>query len=90
MNAAATLLEIDADPLLALVQREPLVPAAAYVSFGYNAGRHALELVLAGTTTLTNFVHDKHGNILAGLVNRRGLEQALIDSATPEKPTEVG
>lgn len=86
MAAAAGLLESDAEPLFVLVADKPLIAAGAYVSFGYNCGRHALELVLVGTATLTNFVHDKHGNVQPGLVNRRGLEQALIDSADPAGP----
>lgn len=83
MAEAAAFLESDAEPLLTLVGNKPLIAAGAFVSFGYNCGRHALELVLAGSATLTNFVHDRHGNLQPGLVNRRGLEQALIDSVAP-------
>lgn len=82
MAEAATFLESDAEPLLTIVQHKPLIAAAALVSFGYNCGRHALELVLLGSATLTNFIHDRHGNVQPGLVNRRGLEQALIDSTS--------
>ena len=83
MEQAAEFLQQDAAPLLALVKDEPLIAAAAYVSFGYNCGRGALELVLEGKAQLTNFVHDRHGNELPGLVSRRALEQALITSVTP-------
>lgn len=81
LDEAAAWLEQDAQNLFALVTDKPLVAAAAYVSFGYNLGGHALELVLAGKATLTNFIKDHHGNALEGLRSRRGLEQALIDSA---------
>lgn len=69
----------DAAPLFTLVADKPVSAGAAYVSFGYNCGRHSLELVLAGQATLTNFNHDRHGNVLPGLVSRRALEQALIE-----------
>jgi lysozyme len=80
---AATWLAVDAAPLLALPKDEPLVAAAAYVSFGYNLGYHTLELVLAGTAVLTHFVHDRHGHVLPGLVARRTAEAALIASVSP-------
>ena len=86
---AAQWLASDAAPLLALVADEPLVSAAAHISFGYNLGRGALELVLAGKATLGHFVHDRHGNVLDGLVRRRAAEQALIDSFMPDS-TSVG
>lgn len=70
----------DAAPLISLVEKKPLVAAAAYVSFGFNLGRQPLELVLSGKATLTHFIHDRHGNVLDGLVRRRAAEQALIDS----------
>lgn len=78
MDQATTFLEEDAAPLLLLVQNKPLAAGAAYASFGYNCGYHTLELVLAGKAELSNFVHDRHGNVLPGLVARRGLEAALI------------
>ncbi len=71
-------LATDAQNLFALVVDKSVTAQAAYVSFGYNCGRHSLELVLAGQATLTNFVHDRHGNTLDGLVSRRALEAALI------------
>lgn len=77
---AAAWLAADALPLLVMVNSKPMFAAAAYISFGYNCGRHALELVLAGKATLSNFIHDRHGNVVTGLINRRALEQALIDS----------
>jgi|HubBroStandDraft_3_1064219.scaffolds.fasta_scaffold137474_2 lysozyme len=86
MDEAAALFETDAAPLFKLVANSPGVPlvaAAAYVSFGYNCGAHTLDLVLAGKATLTNFVHDRHGNVLPGLVARRNLEAALIASVAP-------
>jgi len=77
---AAGWLAEDAAPLLSVVKDEPLVAAAAYVSFGYNCGRASLEHVLAGKANLVEFVHDRHGNVLDGLARRRRAEQALIDS----------
>jgi len=73
----------DSEPLFELVKAEPMIAQAAYVSFGYNCGRHALELVLQGKADMLNFVHDRHGNVLDGLASRRALEKALIDSVSP-------
>jgi lysozyme len=53
---------------------------AAYVSFAYNAGRAALQLVIEGKASLIHFIHDRHGNVEPGLVTRRALESALINS----------
>jgi lysozyme len=83
MDTASSLLQTDAAPLLKLVEAEPMIAAAAYVSFGYNCGYHTLEQVLLGQSELLNFVHDRHGNVLPGLVSRRGLEVALIASVAP-------
>jgi len=83
MDTASALLQADAAPLLNLVEAEPLVAAAAYVSFGYNCGYHTLQTVLSGTTHLENYIHDRHGNVQPGLVTRRGLEAALIASVAP-------
>jgi lysozyme len=83
MDEAVALLAADAAPLLKLVEAEPLVAAAAYVSFGYNCGYHTLQTVLSGTTHLENYIHDRHGNVLPGLVTRRGLEASLIASVAP-------
>lgn len=75
-QASAWLAE-DAAALFSIV---PISPwrSAAYISFGYNAGRTSLELVLAGKAQLSSYIHDRHGNVLPGLVARRGLEAALI------------
>ena len=83
MDQASSLLQSDAAPLLKLVEAEPLVAAAAYVSFGYDCGYHTLQTVLSGTTHLENYIHDRHGNVQPGLVTRRGLEAALIASVAP-------
>jgi lysozyme len=83
MDTASALLQADAAPLLNLVEAEPLVAAAAYVSFGYDCGYHTLQTVLSGTTHLENYIHDRHGNVQPGLVTRRGLEAALIASVAP-------
>jgi lysozyme len=83
MDQAAQQLATDALPLFTLVAAEPMIAAAAYVSFGYNTGRHTLELVLEGKAKLENYIHDRHGNVLPGLVARRGLEAALIASVGP-------
>jgi lysozyme len=80
---AAAWYQVDAAPLLEVVKDEPLVAAAAYVSFGYNSGRGALALVLAGKAELSHFVHDRHGNTLDDLVRRRAAEAALIASVAP-------
>ena len=90
-DQAAELFAKDAAPLFGLVTDEPLVAAAAYVSFGYNCGRSALELLLDGKIKIANptapdsiyGIHDRHGNILPGLVSRRALESALIASVAP-------
>ena len=80
MDQAEDLLVKDAAPLFALVADKPLHAAAAYVSFGYNCGLHSLQLVLAGSAQMQNYVHDRMGHTLSGLVARRGLEMALIAS----------
>ena len=56
------------------------VPAtAALISFGYNLGLVPLQHVLEEVADITAFVHDRHGNVLPGLVARRALEAALIN-----------
>lgn len=82
-DQAVEQLQANITPMLGLVKDEPVVAAAAYVSFGYNCGYHTLQLVLEGQAKLENFVHDRHGNLLPGLVRRRNLEAALIASAAP-------
>jgi GH24 family phage-related lysozyme (muramidase) len=52
---------------------------SALVSFGYNCGAGALDLVLGGHDLISNPRHctDRHGNILPGLQARRNLEELL-------------
>jgi|ERR1035438_2277076 GH24 family phage-related lysozyme (muramidase) len=77
---AVTQLQDDIAPLLLLVVSLPVPHGAALVSFGYNCGRGALELVLAGHDTIGNPRHytDRHGNVLTALQSRRRLEEALM------------
>jgi lysozyme len=74
----------DSAPLFKMVQGLPTLKAAALVSFGYNCGQGALGKVLAGTDVISNprYIHDMKGNTLPGLVNRRRLEQMLIELST--------
>jgi|SRR5579859_1360088 len=81
LEQAAAWLAADAQNLFRLAADKPLYAQAAYVSFGYNCGKHALELVLAGSAQMGNFIHDRHGNALEGLRARRALEMALIASS---------
>lgn len=53
--------------------------SAAYGSLGYNAGRGALHSVLVAGVDMMQFVHDKHGNVEAGLVLRRTIEKAFTE-----------
>jgi lysozyme len=76
-------LAADCAALFQLVKDEPLVAAAAYVSFGYNCGKAALEHVLEGRAKLGEFVHVRGGYVNDDLVRRRAAEQALIDSVSP-------
>jgi lysozyme len=62
-----------------LVKDLPPLAAAAYLSFGYNCGVGALAKVLTGKASLRDFVHDRKGAELPGLVARRDLEAALIE-----------
>ncbi len=71
-------LKQDAGKLFAAVEGYSILTAAALVSFGYNCGLGALERVLAGHAHITDFIHDRNGNELAGLVSRRALEEILI------------
>lgn len=71
--------EVDFQPLLKLlVGIENVLSLGAYLSFGYNAGYGSLSHVLEGTASMGDFIHDRHGNVLPGLVSRRGLEMALL------------
>ena len=57
-----------------------IVQQAAYISFGYNCGKVALEHVLSGKAKISEFCHI--GNRVSDdLVRRRALEQSLIDSS---------
>jgi len=66
--------------LLTQVENQPLLAAAAYVSFGLNCGIGALENVLRGEDSIGNPKHttDRKGDVLSDLVNRRRLELMLI------------
>lgn len=77
-DAQAWLAE-DSKALLQQVTGLPALTGAAYVSFGYNCGAGALKRVLSGASRLEDFNHDRKGNVLPGLVARRGLEAALIE-----------
>lgn len=79
---AAQWLPEDSAPLLQLVKDEPMIAAAAWASFGYNRGYHSLQLALAGKLDMRTIVHDRFGHVLPGLVARRGLEWALIESVS--------
>ena len=88
-DQAVALFEQDSAPLMALVQDRPLVEAAALVSFGYNCGMVALKRFLAGDIQIKGeaFIANGYpygetsgGIKLAGLVSRRQLEAALIES----------
>jgi lysozyme len=50
--------------------------AAALISFGYNCGAAAMN----HPENMTEFIHDRHGNVLPGLVARRRLEAALYSN----------
>lgn len=75
---AETLLVMDQAALLKKLAGRPLLEAAALVSFGYNCGPGALDRVLGGHALVQDFVHDKTGKTLDGLVRRRRLEETLI------------
>jgi lysozyme len=50
---------------------------AALLSFGYNCGAGAMN----HPENMAEFIHDRHGNVLPGLVARRRLEAALYSNA---------
>ena len=77
-DQAETFFAEDQAPLFALVKDKPMLAAAAMVSFGFNCGREALEEYLLGKLRLEDRVHDRDGNVLAGLVARRRLEGMLV------------
>ncbi len=72
----------DSAPLFALVADKPAVAAAALTSFGFNLGESVLKEVLATNASLLPYCH-AGGKVVSGLVARRNLEQALIDSVAP-------
>lgn len=88
--ASVVLFALDMAPLMHKVLGKPALEAAALISFGYNCGAGALQKVLDGQDTIDNPVHctDRHGNVLAGLVSRRRLEQSLIEvsRSSPQGP----
>jgi GH24 family phage-related lysozyme (muramidase) len=65
--------------LFQMVAGRPLLEAGALVSFGYNCGAGALARVLGGQASLDDFVHDRLGHTLPGLVSRRRLERTLAE-----------
>ena len=75
---AEDLLAQDQAHLFTLVATFPVLEGAALVSFGYNLGVSNLKKVIAGQAILTDFIHDRKGHILPGLVARRNLEEKLI------------
>jgi lysozyme len=85
LEQAEGLLKKDLTPLLDLVEAAgiPAAAAAALVSFGYNAGRTRLMRAMQmlpeeAAAYMSQIVRDRKGNILRGLVRRRGLETALL------------
>lgn len=80
-DQAEALLALDAAPLIEMVKDQPLIAAAAYVSFGYNCGASRLRDVLAGQVFMTQFCHDSNGVTLPGLLARRNLEELLTITA---------
>jgi GH24 family phage-related lysozyme (muramidase) len=81
----------DSAPLFKLVEGLPVLKAAALVSFGFNCGIGSLGKVLAGTDTIGNpkYTHDMKGNTLSYLVQRRRLEQMLIELSSPASVDQV-
>jgi lysozyme len=67
----------DQADLLALVAGKRPLEGAAYISFGFNCGASTLRQLLAGAIAFGDRVRDRHGNVLAGLVARRRLEEQL-------------
>ncbi len=78
---ADALFQSDLQPLLRMVDTLNPIAAAAWVSFGYNCGPTALQRALRGEISLSNYGRtDRKGTPLPGLVARRDLEMALIES----------
>ncbi len=74
---------LDQASLFQQVMNRPMLEAAALLSFGFNCGHQALAKVMSGADSISNIVHttDRHGQQLAGLVSRRRLEMALIETS---------
>jgi len=82
-DEAVKLLLEDISGLIHLVQDKPVCEAAALVDFGYNCGEGWLLAVLSGKASVADprHTHDRHGNVLPGLVKRRNFEIAMIEAA---------
>lgn len=78
---AEELLALDQAALLKMVADRPMIEAAAYVSFGYNAGQTALQHVLSGQSQMADFIHDRTKQVVGNLVRRRAFEAALIEAS---------
>lgn len=78
-DEAVLLFRQDAAPLFAWIDADlrALTPLqqSAWISFAYNCGLGTAKS--ATVETMQDHVHDKHGNILPGLVARRRLEYLL-------------
>lgn len=90
LQQAADFLARDSALLFVLVQGQPLIAAAALVSFGYNCGRGALQRVMSGEIRVDHeefmagslpYGESAGGVPMAGLKSRRQLEAALIEAA---------
>lgn len=78
-DEAVTLFRQDAAPLFYWIDADlrALTPLqqSAWISFAYNCGLGTAKS--ATVETMQDHVHDKHGNVLPGLVARRRLEYLL-------------
>jgi len=81
-DQAIKFFKADSEPLYELVQDRPIFEAAAYISFGYNVGKHALQSALANNTPefLLNFNHSG-GIVVDNLTRRREVECAMIQAS---------
>jgi GH24 family phage-related lysozyme (muramidase) len=78
---AEQLFKEDCDPLFQLVKELPALEAAALISFGYNCGIGALKKLLQGEIKVLEYGNTSGGIRLPGLVSRRRLENALIETS---------
>lgn len=78
-DEALALFTEDTAHLQRLTASQTPLRAAALMSFGYNTGSGNLQKALTDPREMLNPVHttDRHGNVLPGLVARRGLESIL-------------